>query len=341
MLKAKSKNKTRGVSLLAVILVMILFAILGYVGLSMLSSGSQRSVDYLYSEKAFHIAEAGIQAALRTIKDHWDWSSQSWEAGFDLSLLDGDLAEGTFLAEVTGIDNKRARITSTGNYQGAYRTITMLARKISALDFAIYTNNTIDISGSAYITGDVMETSQSASVSVPEEHHTGELLYDSHGTIPTLKLTLACDHTPTCINNYKHLAIVAGTHYNPKNTEIFTGTPLNGIIYVDGDLKIAGNCTTTIDNPRPVLVVMGNLNLTGTINFKGLIYVSGDVTQDESSFGNSTVEGEIISGNPVTALGNFSITYNEDYVKTDLNMNTIDDTHAKLLGTQFEEQSTF
>ncbi|MGE4357832.1 MAG: hypothetical protein AB7E08_04690 [Candidatus Omnitrophota bacterium] len=344
------KKKEEGVSLLAVILTIIFFSIIGFVALSMLSTGTQRSVDYHNSEKAFYIAESGVEVAFRLIKDHWDWQNNTWQTGFNFSdYAEGNIGEGTFsltVSPLTGYSD-RLNVTSTGNYKNAYRTINTIALKKGALDFAIYTNNNVSVTGNATVTGDIMETSPDKTIYFQKpEAHSGDKYYDDHGTIPALAPPPACTHTPSCANYYMCLAKEDGQYYQPANTEQFNNQPLNGVIYVEGDAKITGTCETT--NPPAVLVVIGDLDIAGTIDFKGLIYVSGNVTKDELSAGDANIEGEIISANSIDAKGNFNITYNEDYAKRAkrLNGTPIDnsiyiiDNYSTVLSKQFREIKT-
>ncbi len=308
---AKRNLNVRGVSLIAVILTLMFFAIFGYAALSMLSSTTQRSSDYLDSEKAFHIAEAGFQVALRLVKEQWDWTGGTWKSGFNFSAVRaGSVGGGTFsLSSVTPVSNRSVSVTSTGLYNQAQRkTSALIEKSPGALDVALYTNSDIEVGGNARINGEIMQTNPNATIEIQKpENVPGKQWYDTHGFIPTIDMERVK-------SNAENAGLYFPNGIGPSQSKSLDGK--TGCIYSEKDAKITGGTIGTTNNPV-FLVVKGNLTLEGNIVITGLIYAKGEVTivkgklRSQPSFtgGNATVKGEIISGNINEFSGSFSLSY--------------------------------
>ncbi|MCM8778344.1 MAG: hypothetical protein NC898_03770 [Candidatus Omnitrophica bacterium] len=316
--------KKRGVSLLAVIVAIIFFSIFGLVGLSMLSTSTRRSVDYLYSEKAFYIAEAGVEVALRKLKDNWDsWKDSS-------NFPEGSLAGGTFVLSVYDDDeednnpdtdsNNRVIIESTGYYQQARRRIKVYVDRSGLPDSAIYSNNLVNVrSNSADVEGDVIANT----INDPHNRIFGEKI-TGNTFLPTLDLVWF--RTQAEENNLNGNNGSPGNYFPGKFT---TNLPsLNGVIYIDTyvggntdhKVTISGNISTEPGEGNPaVLIVNGDLNLKGTgagLKFNGLIYVTGEIEADSDIGGNVEVSGMIISNGSLDIAGNAIISYNSDSLES-------------------------
>jgi type II secretory pathway pseudopilin PulG len=334
--KAK-KSKSKGFSLLAIILALTFFSILGYVALSMLSTTGQKASDYLDSEKAFHIAEGALQIAMRTMKANWEnWKNAANFPG-------GSLGGGTFALSVYDDDdgdnnpnvdsNRLVIVSSTGYYNQARRKIiTSVKKSPGPLDVVLYTSSPAEFGGNAHVWGDIFETDPNLSITFdkPENHEVGEVIYGKGGTIPS-------------INTAGYIALAKANKLNGfSGTEgnyfrgDFSSKPdsLNGVIYIDtytngspADVKINSNVDTESGTGSPaVIIVMGDLKINGTINFKGLIYVAGQVqySPEIELLGNATIEGGIISSNTTNAgTGNLKLIYNASYIQTTTNLTNI------------------
>lgn len=340
------KGKSKGFSLLAIILALTFFSILGYVALSMLSTTGQKTSDYLDSEKAFHIAEGGLQIALRTIRTDWEnWKNAANFPG-------GNLGGGTFALSVyddddgdnnTSVDSNRLIIiSSTGYYNQAKRKIITSVKKFPGpLDVVLYTNSPAEFGGNAHVWGDIAEIDPDSNITFdkPENHVTGEVIYGQGGTIPSIN---TAGYIALAIAN--KLNGFSGSEGNYFRGD-FSKKPdsLNGVIYIDtyasgspADVQINSNIDTEPGSGSPaVIIVMGDLKINGTINFKGLIYVAGQVEYNPELelLGNATIEGGIISSNTTSGSGNLKLIYNESYIKTSTNLTNINNTTSNNIYT--------
>ncbi|MCM8765740.1 MAG: hypothetical protein NC920_02695 [Candidatus Omnitrophica bacterium] len=324
----------KGVSLVAIILAIAFFSLLGYVALSMLSSIGEKSSRYNESEKAFYIAEAGLQVALRTLKENWDsWQNPAnFPVGsvgggtFSLSIVDDEDGDGNPALD----SNRRIVVQSTGYYKQARRKINAYVNKFpGALDVALYLSDNGDFSGNTEIEGDIILTDPNAEITYSgSSEHAGQIYRDETDTIPSLDhmsyINLAKDNK---LNGFANRP--DGNYFRGD----FSKKPdsLNGVIYIDtypdgspANVNLSGNFETEEGEGNPaVLIVIGNLKISGTINFEGLIYVTGTVEYEVGLFGNVKIKGELISSEEVRASGDVEIEYVESKVKTPTNLSLI------------------
>lgn len=316
------KKKERGISLLAVIAIIIFFTIVGVIALSLLSTGTRKAIDYLNSEKAFYIAEAGIEVALRKLRDNWDnWKNSS-------NFPPGDLAGGSFILSVyddnddgnpNNDSNNCVIIESTGQYQQAKRKIKVFVDRSGLPDAAIYSDSLVDIKSNAVtINGNVVANT----ISDPHNRIPQENESQGNTFLPTLDLDwFRAQAQANTLNGNK------GSPGNYFPGEFKENLPsLNGVIYIDtyvgGNTKnkvtISGNIITEPGAGNPaVLIINGDLDLKGTgqgLKFNGLIYVTGAVTTDSDIGGNVEIQGMLITNRPLTIVGNAVIGYNADSV---------------------------
>jgi|GEM_PF-3100025 len=307
----------KGVSLLIVIIVIILFSLFGYISLSMLSTGTRRAIDYLNSEKAFHIAEAGIQIALRKLRDNWDnWKNPNNfpsgyldEGRFDLSVYDDeDDLDPNFDS------NNCIIIESAGSYKQAKRKIKVYVDRKGLFDSAICSNNLVNIKSNAVeINGNVF----AFTISDPHNCINGEK-NEGNTFLPELDLNWFRAQAQANPLNGRG---ASGNYFTGKFDYNFPS--LNGVIYIDTyaggntqhDVKISGNIITEPGEGNPaVLIVNGDLKITGTVQFNGLIYVTGEVMTDSDIGGNVEISGMIISNGSLDVFGNAGIDYKEEAI---------------------------
>jgi hypothetical protein len=89
---------------------------------------------------------------------------------------------------------------------------------------------------------------------------------------------------------------------------------INGLT-VGCSVPVTGNATTCPDNPvEPVILIIdGNLNLSGGPHFFGMVYVMGDINVS----GNSTFVGSVVSqGTNTDTSGSLDIWYNSDLLES-------------------------
>ena len=111
----------------------------------------------------------------------------------------------------------------------------------------------------------------------------------------------------------------------PGNAATDVQLATNEIIWVDGDTALSGStvgCESAVtggnicplnDREPSILVIDGDLDLSGTPHFYGLVYVTGDLT----GTGNSTFHGALVTAGIVNlASGSLDVWFNSDLIDT-------------------------
>ena len=124
----------KGASIIAVIAVMLILAVMGTTLISLVTTGSDVSVNQLQSEQALNVAEGGAEYAIRQLKD-----SPGYAGGAGISL-----GSGTFDITVSGPAGGSQTITSTSYVSNAQRVIEIETQGGNAITNGTFTS---DISG--------------------------------------------------------------------------------------------------------------------------------------------------------------------------------------------------
>ena len=293
-LEARSKKLEAGISVIAVTITLLLLILFAMGAASLVSVRANINAESVNAQRALYVAESGLASAKKTL--FTDWSQYSTPASFPLTNFSG----GTFQVVITAGANPGHYITatSTGIYGNSQRVIECLISRYSALDDAVYTTDRFVQFGSAVVNGSVTQQASD----YPSLHAT-----DAIAMAQANKL-----------NGYTG---VDGNYFRGD----FTGHPnsMNGVMFIDtfssgtpADCHLSGNLSTNNGLPA-MLIILGDLKVTGTLVFNGLIYATGSA---DFSMGSVTINGEILSSSLVTEGGNATITYNEGNV---INSNTL------------------
>lgn len=137
-MKNSSKiHKTRGVSLVAAIAIMVIMSVLGIIMVSMLGTTSRGSVDYQRSAGALGLAQAGLNWYMVQLAGISDWTTTTNQIGVSL-------APGTFDVTLSNQTSTRIDISVTGKVMGSdgvtiQRTMSQRVWKLpSASKFALF-----------------------------------------------------------------------------------------------------------------------------------------------------------------------------------------------------------
>lgn len=107
------------------------------------------------------------------------------------------------------------------------------------------------------------------------------------------------------------------------------GSSLNGFVWVNGNVSLAGNTVAgSVANPV-VLIVNGTYSSAGNATVNGLVYVTGDVDLR----GNGTINGILFSESDLTFRGNGSLNYNTSIVNALLNNGSILGSYTQIPGS--------
>ncbi|MBI4211799.1 MAG: hypothetical protein HY540_04095 [Deltaproteobacteria bacterium] len=287
----------KGMSALVLVIIMMVLVLYMGVGTGLITESSNDVSGLLQTERSLYLAEAGVNATTYRLKSNWsNWTNaalfptQSFAGGsFEPTVTDDDDGDGN-----TSVDsNNKLVVTVKGIAGDAKRYVrAVVSRYHPALSSALCTTENIETSGSATINGDTCEGISS---------------------VPSIDTAAAIDQAKANTDN----GYSARTDRNYFRGDFPPQKPdsLNGVIYIDtyadgspANANLSGNIETTSADPA-ILVVMGNLSLSGGVSFRGLIYTSGTVSQDTSVEGSVTIEGAIISTTNVSLAGSMELTF--------------------------------
>src|SRR3989338_3058829 len=183
----RSNNNSKGVSLVAVVIVMLIAATLALILASFMSSGNISAVTDMQAEQALYIASAGMECYLELLEADTDWSTpptvftnQAFGAGtFTITYSNQatDSIDVTITGKVTGWDgNSVQRVitqhitkpTGSGTtfadfaifYGGGDGTIESEIKKEQTITGDIFVKGDLDIGKDCTITGNVSATGE-------------------------------------------------------------------------------------------------------------------------------------------------------------------------------------
>lgn len=111
----KFKMNKKGVSIVAIVGIMLILSIIGLVGVSLLGSTSNASVNYLQSQQAFYIADAGAEWYLERLQNDSDWRTPP---PVPTSISPLNFGGGSFYITTSNANLDYINITSTGRIIG-------------------------------------------------------------------------------------------------------------------------------------------------------------------------------------------------------------------------------
>jgi len=152
----------------------------------------------------------------------------------------------------------------------------------------IVTGGAVTIAGVATVNGSPTPTAQNVS---PFPH-------SASGLIASLRASA----TPVIYIDPDHISLAsAGTHY--VGSDAVLGTPASGtspaepaIAYSDKSLTLTGSAT----KGTGILLVSGNLTVTGGLTYRGIIIVDGAVALASDATGSISIQGTLIASGDVS-----------------------------------------
>jgi hypothetical protein len=307
----------RGIALIVTFMVIVVLTILGSATIS--RSVSERFIAQRYAEstKAFWLAEAGVNCALKELRNNYNISE------IDLSAAcSADLGQGRY--SIIGLEKQgiMRKVTSKGyvplnRSTPTERTIEVIIGDIFYAN-AIYSAGDVDFNGNRYsVTGDVLYADE---IEYQHENVDGSIIRDpSISPLEEMDFQQLRNISESQGNLYDEARIKrvkqgkdsfpSSFWYSPPTdpNDPATGTP--NIVYVQGELEL-GNIGTI---GGFFIVVDNEVEINGKGQIEGIIY-----TQDELSIngggGNLNVNGGVWVGEEAGLNGNAHIAYNQDYM---------------------------
>ncbi|MFA5839420.1 MAG: PilX N-terminal domain-containing pilus assembly protein [Candidatus Margulisiibacteriota bacterium] len=293
-------KQRKGFALMTVIFIVLVFSIIGITLLYMFLVESKTSVDEYFNTRAFFIADAGKNYALKKVSSFTDWTVSM---GFPISM---SFAEGTFTVSSTAEAANSITLTSTGiltkegkTYRHANRVV--VTRGLGGAAFggnAIYSygigggdgivnlQNNVVINGSVFVNGD-LSLRNNVLIS-GDANATGDISIGSgvtvngdttdHVAIPSTSPSLTTTYYAGQILTASSTAAASVTY---SGTNTITGTR-----YINGNLTISNNA-------QLIVIDSATLVVTGTVTSNNNIVIGNNFT--------------LIAGGAVTINNNIDI----------------------------------
>lgn len=306
--------KAKGFAVLTVIFVMVIFAVLGTAAVALITGSAQMMTDEYLTQKAFYVAEAGLQYTAGGLKGDTDWSDN---AGETKTFGPGSFTT-TFLAQTSST----ATVQSVGTVGGVARRmqVNFTAGMPEAFKNGIYTEQEVIVSGSSF--GDVYGPISAGS---DVDESAGVVFHDAieennpDASIPTPDWAYWQSVASTVISgNYTfNPGTYSGIYYITGNVTLKQNMTLNGSIIARGRVSANSNDNISIvaTAPSPAIFAEDRITINGcaNLNIIGWVLSLADITLS----GNSDVTGTggFSAGGDITFSGNTEVdlTFNIDY----------------------------
>jgi len=287
-----------GVSIVGVVGIMLILSMLGLAAVSLLGTASSAGLDYMQSQQAFYIAEAGKAWYLEQLMSDSDWSDNA--ATGDKGPK--NFAGGAFAITVANSAQNSIDVTSTGTltgYEGQniQRKVAVHVTKTStplAFNYALYVGGTVNTNNAEdlVITGQQLQNATFFPV----------VDFSYYESIAGHKV-------------YANKSFAAGTYsgiwYVNGNVTFASNVTLNGTIIATGNIDMSNTDHVTVnpDQPYPALVANGNFLFQNSehMTINGLVFVGADLTGNLLA---QNIEDANVFGTVIVA-GNFNLQNSE------------------------------
>ncbi|MBU1043035.1 MAG: pilus assembly PilX N-terminal domain-containing protein [Candidatus Omnitrophica bacterium] len=269
----RKKRNNKGIALLLALIVMVILFMLSTTYLSTMLSESGIARNQENGEKAFFVAEAGIDRAMRLIVETPKADTMPWS--YQENMTDGYYI--VTVAEATDIGEDFVRIISTG-YVGAAQRTTEAIIYLCAWKFLLMSNTNITFADTAIgsLDGDIHANNSVLGLGIESGFHyvdgsrdqnsNSNLIFDvKNETGATLTLTqlTATWTTPTAYYTEVSIRVSGGTNYGTVWDSLDNGgnrAASGEMINFDEPVLIANNATAQISLEAFSSRISGNIN---------------------------------------------------------------------------------
>lgn len=329
LLRKISDNK--GLSLVAVVIVMLIVASLALLVASLMSSGNIVAITDMQAEQAFYIANAGMECYLELLQADTDWSTPP------TVFTNQTFGTGTFTITYANQATDSIDVTSTGKVTGwdgnsVQRVITQHVVKSggsgypgglpAAFGYGIHCfgSNINFRNSTGTVNGDVASTVQVRNYG----SMTINGIVTQNSTVP--------DPGPIDMASYLAIAdivqpgnytFLAGTYGSPGNEQIYyingaatirSDVTIYGTVIATGNINVSNrtNIHITSADGYPALIAGSSISVStmSSSTIDGLIYADNNVTFDRLS--NVTMNTCILAGNNISIQNGSNFTINYD-----------------------------
>ncbi len=280
MLRQRISNN-KGMSLVAVIIVMLIAATLALFVASSMSSGNISAITDMQAEQAFYIASAGMECYLELLEADSDWSTppavftnQAFGAGtFTITYSNQavDSIDVTSTGKVIGWDGNSVQrvivqhVTKEAGagtafsdfaifYGGGDGTIESEIKKEQTITGDIFVKGNLDIGKNCTITGNVSAT---GSITV------GSGTNISGSTTPNATQPA---NQPTLTTTY-YDSLITTASGQPAGNRTFEAEAISGTVYINGNVTI-----------KDYINGSGTIVATGSVDIKSNVDIGSNIT---------------------------------------------------------------
>lgn len=297
-----TNSQESGVSTIGIVAIVLILSLLGIVAVSFLGSVSSMGVDYMFSQQAFYIAEAGKEWYIGQLQNDTDWNdnASSGDKG------PKDFAGGNFSISVSNCQTNSIDMIATAALTGyenqpIRRVVSCHIQRspIDAFNYALYVGGDIHSQNTEnfIVTGQQLEGA--------ENLPTVNFMYYSTNA----NHLISGDHT---FNSGTY----DGIWYIDGNVTVNSNVTINGTIIATGnvDMKNQANIIINPVSPYPALVANGSFQFQNATNLtiNGVVYVGADF---EGNFLVQQAANITITGTVIVA-GNFNLQNSADITIT-------------------------
>ena len=277
-------SEVGGLSIAFVFFIILTFATLGVVGVSLTTADSRMSVNFVQRLQAHYLAEAGIEYGINLV-----FQGQGGPYTETVS------AGGDFLLSIEQ-DSVELTLTSTGNIDRAEKGVQVKMNYRPPIgDFAVFS------------TDDIVNVSALDEAGDPDP----SLMIENWPFLPDMDdSTLIA--MATVQGHVETGPTFTPSHGYPNFNYYFTGTTPN-VTWVQNDLLVLGGRTV-----YGIFVVDGKITLNGSARVEGVLYMRNDFDVVGTGGGGtpgSIVTGGIVANGEINGAGNhITVTYSSEYM---------------------------
>ena len=326
MRRPSAKNK-KGTVLLLTFIVMVTVTAIAVSFLYLISVQTKAGGYDIASHKALWVAEAGLQQAIRQLKNDSNFRNDPSSQ----SPLTGSVGDGGYSVTVSK-NGSIYTLTSTGTVGILKRQISeTVAVTSSALASAIHSDAaSVDFTGSSgTVNGNIeakVHVSNYGSMTINGTITEGvtqinpALDFDIYKTIAQSQSHYSTSNLSFANGTY------SGVYYTTKNVTLGNNAVINGSVFAEGRIDFvnqANNITISPANNYPALATKGSISTSASggpssiglqgSTLNGLIYADNNITLDYLK-NNVIINGTLLADNNITVKNgsNFTINYTAD-----------------------------
>ncbi|MCM8771085.1 MAG: hypothetical protein NC936_04380 [Candidatus Omnitrophica bacterium] len=217
-------RKISGFALMAAIIILVLFATLGYVGINLFLSDVRIAQDTLKSTQALFLAEAGIKYLQENLSADDDWTDNT-----DFSK---NMSGGNFSIQFLEKAPRKATIKSTGTKGDVSRKILLHLVNFKPFGYGLYVGGAIHEQNAKFFEKPDDEYIMEGATDFPE------INFDYYESIADHKIY--SNHTFTS-------GIYSGIWYIEGNVNFQDNVTINGSVIATGNIDMSHNEHITID----------------------------------------------------------------------------------------------